>query len=74
MNRMKTFLKYFIVFLIVFFVVQYGSASIIKRSKYYYNYYNSNIEASIPEFVKWTPFNIDDNFWLWYMALIVALR
>ena len=73
MARMKTFFKYLIVFLLVFFIVQYGSAAIIRRSKYYYNYYESDINGSIPKFIRWTPYKFDDNFWLWYMATIVAL-
>ena len=70
MARLKTFFKYFVLFLLVFFIVEYGSAAIIKRSKYYNK---SDLNASIPEFIKLTAYKFDDNFWLWYMATIVAL-
>lgn len=69
MARLKTFFKYFLAFLVTFFIVEYGSTAIIKKSKYYNN---ANLNVNMPGFIKITPYKFDDNFWLWYMATIVA--
>ena len=67
MSRLKKFFKYFLAFLITFFIVEYGSTAIIKKSKYY-----NNANLNMPKLIKITPYKFDDNFWLWYMATIVV--